>query len=131
LRLNVFELLKRDSNIASLLRDFPISERVEIGLFIEQELHGRQGERTDLELPHNYAEVKSGTETRSLAAKISDFVSHFTYSQAKTVVKQAIPAVIRAMDAKVLSVSKAKQIAILPKKEQILFIERMNKKVKP
>ncbi len=128
-RLDAESLVKNSANIDSLLKNFSISERVEVGLFIEKELGNRRGKRTDLELPQNSAEVKTGDETRRLATKVAGFGSHFTYSQAKEVIKHGLPELIKAMDDGLLAVSKAKQIASLPEEAQIIFIETMNQKV--
>jgi DNA-binding transcriptional regulator YdaS (Cro superfamily) len=96
LRLNIVEMLKNRSNIDSLLCDFPMSERVEVGLFIEQELGNRRGKRTDLKLPDNYPEVASSVETRELAAMLSGFGSVFSYRQAKEILRHGIPKLIKA-----------------------------------
>jgi hypothetical protein len=40
--------------------DLTPSEKVALGMRIEEALAGRQGQRTDLKLPQNFAEVKPG-----------------------------------------------------------------------
>jgi len=122
-RLNAEEMLKNKANIENLLEDFPISERVEVGIFIEQELGDRRGKRTDLELPENFPEVaKKNGETRQIAAEVARFGNYRTYYQAKAVVKKGLPELIKAMDGRLIAVSKASQIANLPEEEQHLFM---------
>jgi DNA-binding transcriptional regulator YdaS (Cro superfamily) len=127
-RLNTLEILKNGSNIDSLLCDFPMSERVEVGLFIEKELGNRRGKRTDLKLPDNYPEVVSNNETREWAAMIAGFGSEFSYRQAKEILKNGIPELIKSVDDGLLAISKGRQIVRLPEKEQYLFIAMMHQK---
>jgi len=129
-RLNIEDMLKNISNIDALLKNFPMSERVEIGIFIESELGNRRGKRTDLKLPENFPEVKKNSETREIAAEISGFGNYRTYYQAKEVVKNGLPELIKAMDDGLLAVSKAGQIAVLPKEEQTILLININKRLK-
>lgn len=137
-RLRAFELLGRETiparivHVPSLLlaehaeneirKDFTPSERVAIGLAMEEALGNRRGQRTDLrsqgqgelldlELPQNFAEVKSGEETRQVAARQAGFGNPETYRQAKTVVTHGAPELIEAMDKGEIAISTAAQLA--------------------
>jgi DNA-binding transcriptional regulator YdaS (Cro superfamily) len=129
-RLNISEMIKNNLNMDELISTLPISERVEVGLFIEGEIGNRRGKRTDLELRHAYAKVKSNCKKREIATKIACFRSHFTYSQAKEIVKNGLPEVIKAVDDGSLTISTGHRIANLPADEQDLFIAMMHKKNK-
>jgi ParB family chromosome partitioning protein len=90
-------------------QDFTVSERVEIGKAVEAKLNeterrGRpkqdnedQGELVEDEIPANWPEFESG-ETREIAAKKAGFDSEQTYRRAKTVVENAEPELVAAMD---------------------------------
>jgi len=127
-RLNAKNMLKTSANVENLLKDFPISERVAVGMFVEQELGNRRGRRTDLELPDNYPEVTAGNETREIAARLAGFGSEYSYRQVKELLKYAIPELIKAMDDRLITVSKASQIADLPEAEQYLFMAMRKQK---
>ena len=76
------------------------SERVAIGLAVEAELSNRRGSnqyQVKGELPVNSPEA-AGKETREIAAQKAGFGSEFTYRQAKTVVQNASPELVEAMD---------------------------------
>jgi N6-adenosine-specific RNA methylase IME4 len=103
-------------------KDFTVSERVEIGRAVEQELGKRQGRRTDLgsdqsELVANLPEVipvESGKTTREVAAEKAGFDSTTTYRNAKTVVEKAAPELVTAMDSGAIAVSTAAKLAVAP-----------------
>ncbi len=78
-------------------KDLTPSEKVELGMRIEEALAGRQGQRTDLQPRQNFAEVKPGTRPRDIAAKAVD-MNRETYRQAKAVVESGDKGVITAMD---------------------------------
>ena len=81
-------------------KDFTPSERVAIGLAVEAELSNRRGSnqyQVKGELPVNSPEA-AGKETREIAAQKAGFGSEFTYRQAKTVVQNASPELVEAMD---------------------------------
>jgi ParB family chromosome partitioning protein len=108
-------------------KDFTPSERVAIGKAIEDELGNRRGQRTDLkaegqgelieELPQNFGEVKRG-ETSKVAAKKAGFGNPETYRQAKTVVSQAEPELIEAMDRGEVAISTAAKLVMAPPETQ-------------
>jgi len=100
-------------------KDFTPSERVAIGKAIEAEIGDRQGQRSDLGLPRNCAEVASGMETRKIAAAKAGFDSKDTYERAKRVVEKAVDQVVAQMDAGDLSISAAAVIAEQPPERQI------------
>lgn len=103
-------------------KDFTVSERVEIGKAVEEELGKRQGKRTDLanenqagllELPQNFAEV-AGKETIEVAAGKAGFGNKETYRQAKTVVESATPELVTAVDQGKVAISTAAKLATAP-----------------
>jgi len=49
----------------------------------------RQGQRTDLELVQDFAQVDAGTKTRDIAARKAGFGNPETYRQARTVTENA------------------------------------------
>lgn len=121
-------------------KDFTAAERVAIGAAIEAELGNRRGQRTDLkaegqgdlletELPENFPEV-SGKETRQIAAEKAGFGNETTYRQAKTVVAQAIPELVEAMD-KTISISAAAMATALPMEEQQAIMAEIEQGGKP
>lgn len=121
-------------------KDFTAAERVAIGAAIEAELGNRRGQRTDLkaegqgdlletELPENFPEV-SGKETRQIAAEKAGFGNETTYRQAKTVVAQAIPELVEAMD-KTISISAAAMATALPREEQQAIMAEIEQGGKP
>nr|WP_263481017.1 ParB N-terminal domain-containing protein [Pseudosulfitobacter pseudonitzschiae] len=79
-------------------KDFTPSERVAIARAIADEIGGRQGQRTDMELPQNIAEVSKGQETREFAAKKAGFGNRETFRQAEAVTERAAPELVEAMD---------------------------------
>lgn len=121
------------------LRDIPFtflrSEFLSIGLHFERLIGNRQGRRTDLIRTRVSGEQNSTTPLlpadpiRSIwsevsgrkdvhIAKIIEFKGHGTYTRAKSVFLKGIPELIRALDAKILSISKAAQISTLSKTAQ-------------
>lgn len=93
-----------------------ISERVQSALAIENSLGGRQGHRTDLPLRKKIYEVAGRTDSE--AAKRVGFKNHMTYRQAKRVVLQGVPELIRAMDAEKIAISTASLITSYTPDEQ-------------
>lgn len=94
-------------------KDFTASERVAIAKAIEEALGNRQGQRTDKvtgELPQFFGEVK-GKETAQIAAKAAGFGNVETYRQAKTVIKEAIPELVNAVDRGEIAISTAAKLA--------------------
>jgi hypothetical protein len=144
-RIDLVQLINQKMSVTELLDVLPISEKVAIGLAIEQTLGKRQGKRTDLKLPQISAEVisrpitnkscrterahleplqtgvqiKRGLETRKIAAVIAGFSTHFLYGYAKEVVAKGIPELIKAMDNKICSISKANRITKLSQEKQL------------
>jgi hypothetical protein len=92
-------------------KDFTPSERAAIGEAVAQQISGRQGQRTDRELPRNCAEVEAGVETRAIAARMAGFGSKDTYERAKKVVEHAVDEIVAQMDSGQLAVSSAALIA--------------------
>lgn len=125
-------------------KDFTPSERVAIGKTLEAEIGGRQGSRTDLELPRkcaeveqgaevgshagtklreNFPEVQAGARTAEIAARKAGFGNRKTYEQAKKVVEKAVDAVLAQMDAGELSISAAAVIAEQPPDRQVAIAQ--------
>lgn len=79
-------------------KDFTPSERVAMGLAVEEELGKRQGERTDRLKDHG-PEVRKG-QTRDLAAERVGFGKRGgkSYERAKHAVRHGIPEVVEMMD---------------------------------
>ena len=127
-RIDLMRLINKKISITALLDMLPISEQVAIGLAIEKALGKRQGKRSPL--PVIYPEVEQGLETREIAAKNTGFGSEFIYRQAKFVVKNGIPDLIKSMDQKVLRISKARQIANLSQDEQRQYLRELVNKNK-
>src|SRR5262249_2084948 len=101
------EVLSGHTVITPLIELLPISERVLVGFAIERELGKRQGQRTDLTLVHRDAQVRAGIKSRTIAANLAGFSSHFLYELAKEIVKKGCFQLIQAMDSKLCTISKA------------------------
>lgn len=99
-------------------KNFTISERVAIGLEIEKRLGNRQGQRTDLELRQNFAEVPKGQRGLDVAAKKAGFHNPETYRQTKKVTEQGVPDLINKMDDGTVSISVAATVAEQPPEKQ-------------
>lgn len=99
-------------------KDFTPSERAAIGEAVAEQISGRQGQRTDRELPRNCAEVEPGVETRVIAAQMAGFGSKDTYERAKKVVEQAVDEIVAQMDSGQLAISSAALIADEPPERQ-------------
>jgi len=138
-RLKAFQLLGRSTIPARVIdvpaivlaehaeneirKDFTVSERVEIGKAVEQELGKRQGQRTDLgnegqeslieELGKNFNEVPRG-RTAEIAADKAGFGNEITYRQAKTVTEHATLELVEAMDQGKVAISTAAKLATAP-----------------
>lgn len=135
-RLRAYQLLGRETipartvHISSLLKgeltenefrkDFTPSERVAIGEAIEAELGNRVGNPNfrDITIVENFPQLDKGEKTRDIAAKASGFGNGKTYEQAKQVVNEAAPELVRAMDEGKASISAANTLLKLPKEEQ-------------
>ena len=88
-----------------------------IGRAIEEEIGNRQGQRADLGLVQNFAQV-DGKKTIEIAAAQSGFGNKETYRQAKKVVDEAIPEIIGKMDSgglRVWVLSRLKHNRLRPK----------------
>lgn len=101
---------------------FPLSERLALAFVLGKAVGDRQGQRNDLQLPDNYPEVQCKKETRDRVACLARLGSSFMFREVKRVVDSENPALIQAMDKKIISVHKAAQISRLPpaKQESIL-----------
>src|SRR5690606_5686330 len=89
-------------------KDFTVSERTAIGLALERELQGRRlatlkQNATD---PENFPDrgCQPKGDTRDIAAKAAGFGNGKTYEQAKSVVENAVPELVEAMDSGRVSV---------------------------
>jgi len=128
-RLDINTLLN-NPNTESLVQNFPMSERVDIGLWVEKMQSGRRGERTDLELVENFPQVPSGNKTRQIAAHIAGFGNDRTYRQAKEVMRYGTRELIDATDNGLLKIYRAFQIARLAPENQLSLIKTISEKSK-
>ena len=123
-------------------KDFTPSERAAIGEAVAEQISGRQGQRTDRELPRNCAEVEPGVETRAIAARLAGFGSKDTYERAKKVVEHAVDEIVAQMDSGQLAISSAaliadepverqREIASMPKGEQKEVVRKLRQKDLP
>jgi hypothetical protein len=123
-------------------KDFTPSERAAIGEAVAQQISGRQGQRTDRELPRNCAEVEAGVETRAIAARMAGFGSKDTYERAKKVVEHAVDEIVAQMDSGQLAVSSAaliadelperqREIAAMPECDQKEAVHKLRQKDLP
>ncbi len=104
-------------------KDFTESERVAIANAVEAALGNRQGQRTDIQLPRNCAEVVRGEETRDVAARKAGFPSKDTYERAKRVVEAGAPELVAAMDSGEVSIHAASVIATQPAERQAEIVK--------
>lgn len=104
-------------------KDFTASERVAIGLALEEELGNRRGQRTDIEPVEIFPQVDPGQKTRDVAAKSAGFGNGKTYEQAKRVVSEGAPEVVKALDEGQVSVNLASQFVDLPQEVQQEAVE--------
>lgn len=119
---------EKQDEVKVFISHLSISEQVVIGCRIEHDLVKKRG-RSEKEYVHNYAHLYHGKRSRDIAAEKSGFGSHFTYDQAKKVMKTGIPDLITAMDAGVISISTAAVIASLSPEEQSQIISKSEKEI--
>lgn len=121
-RIDVAAIVLAEHAENEIRKDFTVSERVEIGKAVEQELkaigerRGRpkqenegQGELVE-KIRVNLPEFPEG-KTTELAAEKAGFGSEKTYRDAKTVVEKAEPELVRAVDDGTIAVSTAAKLA--------------------
>lgn len=104
---------KLKSEVDIIQRNKPpitFKERVELGLANEATLGSRKGVRTDLLLGENFPKVLANFDhlsdnkpilqgrTEQIAAEIAGFCNYKTYQQAKKIVKDGVPELIKAVD---------------------------------
>ena len=112
-------LAERDEN--EVRKNFTISERVAIGLAVEELLGDRRGQRTDIvdsELVVNCPHVEPGQKTREVAAREAGFENETVFRRAKHVTEHGTPELVNAMDKGDVSVSAAATLSKLPQEEQ-------------
>lgn len=108
---NLDSLLKGEYAENEFRKDFTVSERVEIGKALEVELGERRGRP---EKGGNISTFSEEGKTRDIAAKAAGFGNGKTYEQAKTVVDEAPPSVIAAVDSGAMSINMASKVVDLP-----------------
>jgi hypothetical protein len=134
--IDVGSLLLGVRTIEGIPVQFSTSDRVAIGLRLEQLIGNRQGQRTDLnknakihenssELRRNCDEVIEAGRTDKNVATMVNFNSRDTYRRAKRVCLQGIPELIHAMDCKKISVTHATQIAKRSKAQQQVHLQSL------
>jgi DNA-binding transcriptional regulator YdaS (Cro superfamily) len=111
-----------------------ISEKTEIGLYIEGVIGERRGRKKilkeKLEIPQNSAEFKFTGDTRNFLCKILELGCHYTYCEAKKVLNKGSALLIEAMDRKIITISKAATMVKLSQEEQFEIIEQTIQKKK-
>lgn len=123
------------SLLTTPVKESLISERIKLGKRLKQELNRKRGRPAkknvhDSAQFSNSLKLEAGKRTRELIAKTLGFGSHFTYQQAQKVTEQGVPALIKLMDDKTVSIYKAALIATLPKQEQQALIDQGIRAVK-
>ena len=109
---DVPSMLQAEHAENEIRKDFTASERVAIGRAIEAEIGDRRRFNADggpRAIPQNFAESK-GKETRKEAAERAGFGNAETYRQAKTVVDDAEPELVDAMDRGEVAISTAAKL---------------------
>lgn len=128
-RISLADLANGHYNSELFVKNFLISERVDIGIALEKFLGSRQGYRTDLDKLKNsvnlrkkeYKEIRLMNKSaqvslqksmplRQLIANRLGFGSHFTYQNAKKIKLFANTELIGKVDQRIVSISKAKQL---------------------
>jgi len=104
-------------------KDFTISECVEIGKAIEQELGERRG-KPGKDIPPKLEELQN-KETAQIAAEKSGLGSKNTYRQAKKTINNGSPELIKKLDNKEISISAAAKVAKFDKEHQVLILKRV------
>lgn len=137
-RISLFDLAKGNYEPELFIKNFFISERVAIGIALENFLGKQQGQRNDLKtkvknlnvlerkrkiytsLMQHSAEVrrKKGFNLRQLIAKRLGFASHFTYQSAKKVKSNGNLQLIACVDQHELAISTAARLTKLSLVEQ-------------
>ena len=112
--INLDSIIKGEHAENEMREAFKMSERVAIGIALEDEVGNRQGQRTDKPL-QVFAEVEPGQTNRELAADKAGFGNPETYRQAKKIVADATPSVVDAVDSGEVSINLAAQFIALPK----------------
>lgn len=127
-------------------KDFTDSERVAIGRAIEESLAGRVGrpskkeirqnfdklndDSTDEEIRLNFDELK-GKRSDEIAAEKAGFGSKDTYRQAKNVVDNGVPELVKKMDDGDVSIFAASTAASFPEEEQREIVSEIDAGEKP
>lgn len=127
-RISLLDLANGHYNSELFVKNFLISERVDIGIALEKFLGSRQGYRTDLaklkdsnldknsykkiRLVNKAAQVslQKRMPLRQLIANRLGFGSHFTYQNAKKIKLFANTDLIEKVDQHIFSISKAKKL---------------------
>lgn len=126
-RLSLSDLLAHQYSAIQLHQIFKLSERIAIGLAIEKHLCKRQRQK------NSYIDqkifFKTPGRTDELIARLLSFGNRQSYLQAKKVYLQGIPALIKVVDARHISVSTAAALACLPEKQQKKIIALSKKDI--
>lgn len=111
-------------------KDFTDSERVAIGRAIEESLAGRVGRPSKEEIVQNFAQLKS-EKSRDIAAQRAGFGNGETYRQAKNVVDNGVPELVKKMDDGDVSIFAASTAASFPEEEQREIVSEIDAGEKP
>jgi DNA-binding transcriptional regulator YdaS (Cro superfamily) len=133
-RLSLVGIIEGQYNVTELCKNFLWSERVAIALRIEKLLGKRQGQRSDLELVQNFAEVPpkltAKGSSRVFLAQNLGFGNRETYVQSKKIY-QGSPVLIHAVDIKHVSVSGALILTRLSHEQQNMIVSQQKNRIKP
>lgn len=130
-RLSLSDLLNGEYSREDLSKIFDVSERVAIGLALENFVGNRQAQSYDEGPVHNSAQsdLKKGKKTRSIIAKCLNFGSHFTYQQAKKVYLSRHKQLIKVVNQDEISVSSAALLTKLSFEEITEVLKKNNKEI--
>jgi len=123
-RLSLAFLLQNKYHAEELSKTFLISERVLIGLALEEYLGDRR-KRKEVE---NFPPLK-GVKTRDVVARCLGFGNHKTYEQAKRIMMAGSSELIQHVDQKHIAISSALYLAQLPLKKQRTLLVQDRKSV--
>ncbi len=131
-RISLADLANGHYNSELFVKNFLISERVDIGIALEKFLGSRQGYRTDLAKLKNSIDLRKKASKamrlvnkaaqvslqkrmplRQLVAERLGFGSHFTYQNAKRIKLLGNIELIEKVDQKIISISKAKKLSLV------------------
>ncbi len=121
--LDIEEALRAEHKINPLILDLPISERVAVMMALERGIGQRRG-RPKYKLISPLGDELTGRTDSFFAEKLG-LGSKNNYRRAKQVVNQGIPALVRAMNQRLLPMTLAAEIAQLNPEQQVAAINEI------